>query len=67
VFYKDDASGVWTQIFSGTHPNASGTYIWSFPMTTARYWRFYMDSVYMTISTSCGYGQFQGLVQLRNP
>jgi len=62
-----DANGAWVTAFSGTHPNGSGTHTWSFPMATARYWRFYMDSVYMNFSTSCGYGQFQGVVSLRNP
>jgi len=62
-----DPTGAWVNAYSGTHPNASGTKIFSFPMQTARYWRFYMDSVYMTFSTSCGRGQFQGIVQLRNP
>lgn len=66
VLYLNSA-GTWTTAYSGTHPNASGTKLFSFPMQTARYWRFYMDSVYMTFSTSCGYGQFQGTVQLRNP
>ncbi len=62
-----DPNGVWVTAYSGTHPNSGGTIVTSFPMQTARYWRFYMDSVYMNFSTSCGYGQYQGIIQLQNP
>ena len=55
----------WTNRYNATHPSTSATQYYTFSGATDRYWRLRITSSYMTFSTSCGTGQFQGFFQFR--
>ncbi|MCK6546928.1 discoidin domain-containing protein [Myxococcota bacterium] len=65
IDYSNDGV-TWSTAYFGTHPDRTNvTQVYTFPMRTARYWRHWILSSYMTTTTSCGAGQYQGSFQFR--